>query len=29
MIDKDDLTDLGDNFEDFIKNAVALWEGDD
>jgi hypothetical protein len=29
MIDKEDLTCLGDTFEDFIKNAVALWEGDD
>lgn len=26
IIDKTKITYLGDRFEDFIKNAVALWE---
>jgi hypothetical protein len=29
IIDKEDITYLGDSFEDFITNAAAMWEGDD
>ncbi|ADU20936.1 MULTISPECIES: SMI1/KNR4 family protein [Ruminococcus] len=28
MIDRKDITYLGDSFEAFIKNAAAMWEGD-